>query len=186
MVFISVVPLFQEYRRWLWRWPRQCTWQTEGWSISFPKGNDKGLPLLRAAPLRAYTSWELGGLSINGRFGVRSEKSSSPISVSKSETLSAGRSLPVPPYMHKDTCCLTLIQKLNQSRCLQPDGHKCIFVPSLLKIIFCSFVLGQLCWLDINAKALITHIFNIRSQSSQYSEAGWTRYFRSTLSLQHD
>lgn len=58
------------------------------------RGMTGGLPLQRAAPLCAYKSRELGGLSINGRFGVRPEKSSSPISVSKSETQSAGRSLP--------------------------------------------------------------------------------------------
>lgn len=63
---------------------------------TFPpwKGLTERQPSLWAAPLCAYKSRELGGLSINSRFGVRPEKSSSPISVSKSETQSAGRSQP--------------------------------------------------------------------------------------------
>lgn len=63
---------------------------------TFPprKGLTGRQPSLWAAPPCAYESRELGGLSISGRFGVRPEKSSSPVSVSKSETLSAGRSPP--------------------------------------------------------------------------------------------
>ncbi len=177
---------------WLCRRHWQCTWQTVGWSISFPKGNDRGLPLLQAAPLCACKSWELGGLSINGRFGVRPEKSSSPISISKSETLSAGRSLLAAACMHKDTCCPTLIQRFNQSRCLQPNKHKCHLVFSLLsftwlkkkKWMFAVLHLASCSDWATTPDHWLHTVFNVRPQDSQYCENIWTRYdFPVTVSL---
>ena len=148
---------------WLWGRPWQCTWQTVGWSISFPKENDRGLPLQRVAPLCAYKSWEMGGLSINGRFGVRPEKSSSPISVSKSETQSAGHSArcsltctktPVVWLSCKDLINLGVCSQTNTNAILYSVLYCFMWFKRTVR--FC-FALGQLEWLD--AKTLITHNF---------------------------
>lgn len=152
--------LFRKYGHWLWRRLWQCTWQTVGWSISFPKGNDGGCLCSErphCAPIRAE-SWVVCPSTADLGLGLR--KAAHPYRFQRVKPRAPAALCPLQPYMHKDTCCSALLQRLNQFRCLQPNKHKCHLPFSLLSFTWLKKCTCLFCFWPLAV---------IRCQSADYS-----------------
>lgn len=92
------------------------------------------------APIRAE-SWVVCPSAADLGLGLR--KAAHPYRFQRVKPKAPAAVCLLQPYKHKDTCCLTLVPMLNQSRCLQPNKHKCHFASSLLSFtwfkVFCTF-----------------------------------------------